>query len=86
MTGTGTRTARCLSARAPAAAWCWPMLSLINPGDEVIVFDPYFVMYEPLVNLVGGRAVMIDTYPDFHIDLDQVADAIYRQDEIDLAQ
>ncbi|MGA2173107.1 MAG: aminotransferase class I/II-fold pyridoxal phosphate-dependent enzyme, partial [Sedimentisphaerales bacterium] len=25
-------------------------LSLINPGDEVIVPDPYFVMYKHLVN------------------------------------
>lgn len=52
------------------------MLSLVDPGDEVILFDPYFVMYEPLVSLVGGRAVLIDTYPDFRIDLDRVADAV----------
>ncbi len=52
------------------------MLALINPGDEVIVFDPYFVMYEPLVKLVGGTPVLIDTYPDFRIDLDRVRAAI----------
>ncbi len=52
------------------------MMSLVNPGDEVIVFDPFFVMYEPLVSLVGGRSVSIDTYPDFRIDLNKVADAI----------
>ena len=52
------------------------MLSLVNAGDEVIVFDPFFVMYEPLVGLVGGTVVSIDTYPDFRIDLDRVADAI----------
>lgn len=52
------------------------MLSLVNPGDEVIVFDPFFVMYEPLVSLVGGRAVSINTYPDFKIDVQQVADAM----------
>jgi aspartate/methionine/tyrosine aminotransferase len=52
------------------------MLSIVNPGDEVIVFDPFFVMYEPLVSLVGGRPVLIDTYPDFRIDLNKVADAI----------
>jgi aspartate aminotransferase/aminotransferase len=50
--------------------------SLVNPGDEVILFDPYFVMYESLVKLVGGRPVLIDTYPDFRIDIDRVADAI----------
>jgi aspartate aminotransferase/aminotransferase len=52
------------------------MLSLVNPGDEVIVFDPFFVMYEPLTRLVGGVPVTIDTYPDFRIDLNRVADAI----------
>ncbi len=52
------------------------MMSLVNPGDEVIVFDPCFVMYEPLVTLMGGCPVPIDTYPDFRIDLKQVADAI----------
>jgi len=41
--------------------------ALVNPGDEVIVFDPYFVMYEPLVKLAGGTPVLVDTYPDFHI-------------------
>ena len=52
------------------------MLSLVNPGDEVIIFDPFFVMYQPLVSLVGGTSVLIDTYPDFRIDLNRVAEAI----------
>jgi aspartate/methionine/tyrosine aminotransferase len=52
------------------------MLSLVNPGDEVIIFDPFFVMYESLVKLVGGTPVLIDTYPDFRIDLSRVAGAI----------
>lgn len=51
-------------------------LSLVNPGDEVIIFDPYFVMYPPLVELVGGVPVYIDTYPDFRIDLDRLEQAI----------
>src|SRR3954469_10382925 len=52
------------------------VLAMVNPGDEVIVFDPYFVMYPALVEMVGGRAVMIDTYPDFRIDPARVAAAI----------
>ena len=52
------------------------MLSLVNPGDEVIIFDPYFVMYEPLVQLAGGKPILIDTYPNFEIDLNQVEDVI----------
>lgn len=49
---------------------------LVNPGDEVIVFNPWFVMYKHLNTLIGGKTVEIDTYPDFCIDLDKVRDAI----------
>jgi aspartate aminotransferase/aminotransferase len=52
------------------------MMALVNPGDEVILFDPYFITYEPLVKLMGGKAVLIDTYPDFKIDLAKVRAAI----------
>jgi aspartate aminotransferase/aminotransferase len=52
------------------------MLSMVDPGDEVIIFDPYFVMYVPLVQLVGGTPILIDTYPDFRIDIDKVRAAI----------
>jgi aspartate aminotransferase len=49
---------------------------LVNPGDEVIAFDPWFVMYKHLVTLAGGTCIQIDTYPDFGIDLNKVRDAI----------
>jgi aspartate aminotransferase/aminotransferase len=52
------------------------LLALVNPGDEVLVFDPCFVIYPSLVSLAGGKCVMIDTYPDFTIDLDRVREAI----------
>ena len=52
------------------------MLALVNPGDEVIVFDPCFVMYPSLVKLAGGVCVWVDTYPDFHVDLDRLRAAI----------
>jgi aspartate aminotransferase/aminotransferase len=42
-------------------------LALINPGDEVIIPDPFFVMYEYQVLLVGGVPVFVDTYPDFRL-------------------
>jgi len=52
------------------------LMSLVDPGDEVIIFEPAFVMYRPLVEFLGGRCVAIDTSPTFQIDLDQVAAAI----------
>lgn len=50
--------------------------TLVNPGDEVIVFDPWFVMYKHLITLAGGTMVEISTYPDFRIDLNKVRAAI----------
>jgi aspartate aminotransferase/aminotransferase len=41
----------------------------VNPGDEVIIFDPYFVAYPHLIHLAGGTPVIVDTYPDFQIDI-----------------
>jgi len=52
------------------------LLTLINPGDEVIVFDPYFVLYNSLTAIVGGQVVYVDTYPDFRIDLNRLGAAI----------
>lgn len=50
--------------------------TLVNPGDEVIAFDPWFVMYKHLTTLAGGTCIQIDTYPDFRIDLEKVKAAI----------
>jgi aspartate aminotransferase/aminotransferase len=52
------------------------LCSVVNPGDEVILFDPYFVMYNNLVFLAGGKPVLVDTYPDFRIDAARVEAAI----------
>ncbi|GAB4109279.1 MAG: aminotransferase class I/II-fold pyridoxal phosphate-dependent enzyme [Phycisphaeraceae bacterium] len=43
------------------------MLACVQPGDEVLIPDPYFVMYKHLVRLTGGTPVFVDTYPDFQL-------------------
>jgi aspartate aminotransferase/aminotransferase len=67
---------RVLITSGTSGALVLAVLALVNPGDEVIVFDPYFVMYPALVGMVGGRCVTIDTYPDFRLDPQRVAAAI----------
>ena len=52
------------------------LLTLVNPGDEVITFDPYFVMYKHLTTVAGGKIVPISTYPDFRLDVAKVRAAI----------
>ncbi len=43
------------------------LMALINPGDEVLIPDPRFVMYSFVVELLGGVPVFVDTYPDFRL-------------------
>jgi len=51
-------------------------MALINPGDEVIIPDPYFVMYKHLVNMLGGKCVFVDSYPSFELPLEEISKAI----------
>lgn len=43
------------------------LLVLLDPGDEVLVPDPYFVMYKHLTNLVGAKPIFVDTNPTFRL-------------------
>ncbi len=52
------------------------ILATINPGDEAIFLDPYFVMYKHLLTIAGGKSVMVDSYPDFRFHADRVERAI----------
>lgn len=52
--------------------------TLVNPGEEVIVFAPYWVTYPDQIKLCEGRPVVIETRgeDDFQPDLDQVRAAV----------
>ena len=53
------------------------LLALVEPGDEVIIPDPYFVMYKHLVNLNGATPVYLDTYEDgFGVNAEKLAELI----------
>jgi aminotransferase len=47
-------------------------IALLDEGDEIIIPDPYFVLYPRLGELTGGRAVPCDTYPDFRLTAERV--------------
>ena len=51
-------------------------LALVDPGDEIVIPDPYFVMYEYVVLLTGGIPVFVDTYPDFNLREEPLRKAI----------
>jgi aspartate aminotransferase/aminotransferase len=51
-------------------------MSLINPGDEVIMPDPYFVINKHVINLLGGKCVFVDNYPDFRLPVEAIGRAV----------
>lgn len=47
------------------------MLAIINPGDEVVVFEPYYENYGPDTIVSGAMPVYVPLIePDFHFDPD----------------
>ena len=52
--------------------------TLLNPGDEIIIFAPYWVSYPDQIRLCDGEPIIIPTTGDndFQPDLDQVKAAI----------
>ena len=63
-------------ASGTSGALALALLITVDPGDEVIFFDPYFVMYDALVKMVGGIPVIVDTYPNFQYDIGRLEEAI----------
>ena len=39
--------------------------AILDPGDEILIPDPYFVGYKEVAVMLGAKPVFFDTYPDF---------------------
>jgi len=53
--------------------------ALLDPGDEVIVPNPYFVEFMFYIGNHGGVIRPVDTKDDFHLDVGRMKDAITRK-------
>lgn len=51
-------------------------LVVLNPGDEVLMGDPYFVSYPHFVRIAGGVPVRVNLYDDFQLHPERFAAAI----------
>ncbi|MCM8527226.1 MAG: methionine aminotransferase [Lentisphaeraceae bacterium] len=66
-----TITAGATQALAAAIA------ALVHPGDEIIVFEPTYDAYVPLIEVQGGKAVALELKaPNFLPDWKEVEDAV----------
>ena len=57
------------------------MRAILDPGDEVIIIEPCFVSYVPMVELAGGVAVQVQTLKenDFKILPSQIEEVITKR-------
>ena len=53
-------------------------LALIEPGDDVLILEPAWVSYVPMVELAGGRAVPVALDPDddWRVTAEKLAEAV----------
>ncbi|NCW46207.1 MAG: aminotransferase class I/II-fold pyridoxal phosphate-dependent enzyme, partial [Gemmatimonadaceae bacterium] len=53
------------------------LTTFVRPGDEVILFEPCYDSYVPVIRLSGGTPVYVSLrYPDYAVDWDAVRRAI----------
>jgi len=53
--------------------------SLLDPGDEVIIFKPFFVEYPFYIENYNGVVKYVPTKPDFSLDMEALAKAVNRK-------
>jgi aspartate aminotransferase len=52
------------------------LLSIIDPGDRVVIPDPTYSLYADLISMAGGIADLVPLTDDLHWDFDRLADAL----------
>ena len=53
------------------------LTAFVHPGDEVVLFEPCYDSYVPVIRLSGGTPVFVSLrYPDYRVDWDEVKRAI----------
>ena len=53
------------------------MLGLVDPGDEVVVCEPYYDSYRAMIQFAGGvRRPVTLRAPDYRLDVDELEAAV----------
>ena len=63
------------------------LTALVQPGDEVVLFEPCYDSYVPVIRLSGGTPVFVSLrYPDYAVNWDDVRRAITPRTRADPGQ
>ena len=78
----GARPAASMVTSGASGGILLSFLAVLDPGDEILLPDPYFVVYRHLANLCGATIVTYDLYPDFHLDAAEIAERVTEKTKI----
>ena len=56
--------------------------ALLNPGDDILTPAPYFVGYNQYAFVAGVNLKTVESFPDFHLDLDAIEKAITKNTRV----
>ncbi len=57
----------------------FPALSaILEPGDEVVLFDPTYFGYQPIIEYLGAKVKWVPTGPGYQPDIDALNEAVVR--------
>jgi len=59
-----------------AGALTLACLAILNPDDELIIPDPYFLIYPTLATIAGAKAVRCLSYPSFKMTVESIEQCI----------
>lgn len=81
--GIGLGTGDVLVTTGASEALAATLLAYLEPGDEVVVFEPYYDLYAAVTALAGARLVPVSLdAPEFVPDLDRLRDAFSERTRI----
>ncbi len=72
----GSRPAASLVTSGVSGGILLSFLVLLDPGDEILLPDPCFMMYRHLANLCGATIRYYDLYPSFRLDPGQLDELV----------
>lgn len=74
--GNAVKAGEILVTHGGTAGLAAAILSIVNPGDRVVIPDPTYSLYADLVNMAGGICVPMPCRADLHWDLERLDRAL----------
>ena len=78
----GSRPASSMVTSGVSGGILLSFLAVLDPGDEILLPDPNFMMYRHLANLCGATIKTYDLYPKFHLDPAEIDELVTERTKI----